>query len=133
MNRRLQRAMSKVLLVTGICAAFVSPGALAQKAAPKYKADVPAEILTPDQVDTRLLGRLEFFDGMPSQATVEKTYDFLDVSRGVETFLNGMPATSVHAALEGMKAAGMKPGDLGMMEELLDARSLFLTPNTTTV
>ena len=44
-----------------------------------------------------------------------------------------MPATSVYAALEGMKAAGMKPGDLGMMEELLDARSLFLTPNTTTV
>ena len=133
MKRSLQKAMSNALLVTGICAAFVSPGVLAQKAAPKYKADVPAEILTPDRVDTRLLGRLEFFDGMPSQATVEKTHDFLDVSRGVEAFLSGMPATSVYAALEGMKAAGMKPGDLGMMEELLDARSLFLTPNTTTV
>ena len=133
MNRSLQRAMSNAMLVTGICAAFVSPSALAQKPAPKYKADVPAEILTPGKVDTRLLGRLEFFDGMPSPATVAKTYDFLDVSRGVETFLSGMPATSVYAALEGMKAAGMKPGDLGMMEELLDARSLFLTPNTTTV
>ena len=103
------------------------------KVGPKYRADVPKSILTPDKVSTKLLGNLEFFDGMPSKATVEKSYDFLDVSRGVEAFLSGMPATSVYAALEGMKAAGMKPGDLGIMENLLDARSLFLTPNTTTV
>ena len=100
---------------------------------PKYKADVPESILTPDKVETELLGSLDYFDGMPSKATVGKAYDFLDVSRGVEAFLSGMPATSVYAALEGMKSAGMKVGDLGMMEELLDARSLFLTPNTTTV
>ncbi len=70
---------------------------------------------------------------MPNKATVEKSYDFLDVSRGVEAFLSGMPATSIYAAMEGWKAIGMKPGDLGIAEELLDARSLFLTPNTTTV
>jgi len=100
---------------------------------PKYRADPPASILTPNKVETRLLGPLDFFDGMPSRATVEKAYDFLDVSRGVEAFLSGMPAASLYAALEGFKKAGMRPGDLGMTEELMDARSLFLTPNTTTI
>jgi len=48
-------------------------------------------------------------------------------------FLAGVPATSAHSALEGFKAAGMQPCDLGIAEDRLDARSLFLTPNTTTV
>ena len=75
--------------------------ALAQEAQkPKYAADVPEFLLTPDKVETDLLGDLEFFDGMPSEATVEKTFDFLDLTRGVETFLNGMPATSIYAMLE---------------------------------
>ena len=30
------------------------------------------------QGQTELLGELDFFDGMPSEATVKKTYDFLD-------------------------------------------------------
>ena len=80
---------------------------------PKYAADVPEFLLTPDKVETDLLGDLEFFDGMPSEATVQKTYDFLDLSRGVEAFLNGMPATSIYAFLEGLKQAGLEPGDLG--------------------
>ena len=99
---------------------------------PKYAADVPEFLLTPDKVETDLLGDLEFFDGMPSESTVKKTYDFLDLSRGVEAFLNGMPATSIYAMLEGLKKAGLKPGDLGITENLLDARSLLLTAQSTT-
>ena len=107
--------------------------ALAQEAQkPKYAADVPEFLLTPDKVETDLLGDLEFFDGMPSEATVEKTFDFLDLSRGVETFLNGMPAASMYAMLEGLKDAGLKPGDLGITEELADARNLLLTAQSTT-
>ena len=107
--------------------------ALAQEAQkPKYAADVPEFLLTPDKVETDLLGDLEFFDGMPSEATVEKTFDFLDLTRGVETFLNGMPATSIYAMLEGLKGAGVKPGDLGITEELADARNLLLTAQSTT-
>lgn len=83
-------------------------------------------------METKLLGTLDYFDGMPSKATVEKAYDFLDVSRGVEAFLSGMPAASTYAALEGFKDAGMETNALGMMDELLDARSLYLTPNTST-
>ena len=100
---------------------------------PKFSAKVPEEVTTPKKVHTKLLGDLEFFDGMPSKATVKKAYEFLDLSRGSEVFLNGIPAASVYAALEGMKWAGLKPGDLGIFETLMDARSLFLTANSTTV
>ena len=99
---------------------------------PKYAADVPEFLLTPDKVQTDLLGDLEFFDGMPSESTVKKTYDFLDLSRGVDAFLNGMPAASIYAMLEGLKKAGLEPGDLGITEGLLDARGLLLTAQSTT-
>ncbi len=100
---------------------------------PTFAAVVPESVTTPDRVSTERLGDLEFFDGMPSQATVEKVYDFLDFSRGAEAFLNGIPAASVYAGLEGLKKAGLEPGDLGIFEDLMDARSLFLTANSTTI
>lgn len=99
---------------------------------PKYSADVPESLQTPDKVKTELLGDLEFFDGMPNESTVTKAYDFLDLSRAVEAFLNGMPAASMYAMLEGMKDAGLKPGDLALFEGLMDARTLFLTAQSTT-
>lgn len=100
---------------------------------PAFKANVPESVTTPDRVQTKLLGDLEFFDGMPSKDTVKKAYDFLDTARGAEAFLNGIPAASVYGLLEGFKEAGLAPGDLGYMGDLMDARSLFLTPNSTTV
>jgi hypothetical protein len=100
---------------------------------PKYSAKVPDAVKTPDKFHTELLGDLEFFDGAPSKATVKKVYDFLDFSRGTEAFLSGIPAASIYALLEGFKEAGIQPGDLGITEDLMDARSLFLTPNSTTV
>jgi hypothetical protein len=102
-------------------------------AVPEYAAEVPESVTTPDQLHTDLLGDLDFFDGMPSKETVEKAYDFLDLSRGAEAFLSGIPAASVYGLLEGMKDAGLAPNDLGIFEELMDARSLFLTANSTTV
>lgn len=100
---------------------------------PKFAANVPASILTPDVVETERLGQLAFSDGMPSDETVRKVYDQLDFSRGVETFLTGCPAASVFAFLRGMKEAGMGTFSLGIHEQLSDARSLWLTPNTSTV
>ena len=45
-----------------------------------------------------------------------------------------MPATSVYAICEGFDRVGIKRNQgLGITEDLMDARSLFLTPNTTTV
>jgi hypothetical protein len=107
--------------------------ALSHAQSPKYAADAPESILTPDKVQTKLLGELEFFDGMPSEGTVRKSYDFIDTARAAEAFLNGIPAASTYAFLEGLKEAGVKPGDLAITEQLLDARSLWLTPNSTTM
>ena len=100
---------------------------------PKYAANVPASVTTPDVVKTDRLGELKFFDGMPSEETVQKVYDQLDFSRGVQTFLTGIPAASTYGMLEGMKESGIGPNMLGISEQLLDARSLWLTANTTTI
>jgi hypothetical protein len=61
-------------------------------------------------------------------------YDQIDFGRGIDAFLRGMSATSVYAFCRGSEEAGVKPNQsLGITEELIDARSLFLTPNTTTI
>ncbi len=118
-----------VLAVTLI--AIVSTSTIVASS-PKYKADVPVNIITPNKVKTDFLGELDFVDGMPSGDTVKKVYDFIDVTRATDAFLTGMPAASVYAMLEGMKQAGAAPGDLVLFENLMDARTLFLTPQTTT-
>jgi len=48
----------------------------------KMTTDIPASILTPDQVETRL-GTLRFFDGLPDEATVQTVFDNLDFQRAV--------------------------------------------------
>jgi hypothetical protein len=122
---------TKFIILVG-CIFLISQTFFAQEKDLKYSATVPSYLLTPDKLETDLLGDLEFFDGMPSEATVQKSFDFLDLSRGVETFLNGMPATSLYAMLEGLKDAGLKPCDLALFEGLMDARTLFLTAQSTT-
>ena len=126
--------MKKVYLVALSCLMIISSVFATEHKAqkPKYSANVPESLLTPDKVETEFLGNLEFFDGMPNESTVKKTYDFLDLSRGVDAFLNGMPAASIYAFLEGLKDAGLQPGDLGITEDLLDARGLLLTAQSTT-
>ncbi|MBW8640758.1 DUF1254 domain-containing protein [Hoeflea sp. WL0058] len=110
------------------CGIFVG-GANAQT----YSADTPDSVLTPDIVETERLGALRFFDGMPDDETVRKAYDNIDFSRGVEAFLSGMPAASIHAMCSGFEEAGIPAHTIGVSEDLLDARSLWLTANSTTV
>lgn len=111
--------------------ALASGSALAQS--PEFAADVPSSISTPDTVETERLGTLRFFDGTPDAETVEKVYDNLDFLRGVESFLNGIPAASIHGLCKGLENAGVGPFRIGIFENLMDARSLFLTANSTTV
>ena len=100
---------------------------------PEYSANVPPSITTPESVQTRI-GTLKFFDGLPDDEMVRKAYDQLDFSRGIEAFLSGIPAASLHAMCRGLNQAGVTPNKaIGITEDLMDARSLFLTPNSTTV
>jgi hypothetical protein len=65
---------------------------------------------------------------------VQLAYDQPDFGRGVDAFLKGMSATSFHAACRGLEEVGIKLNQaIGISEDLLDARSMFLTANTTPV
>lgn len=125
MTQRLGHALIGVAMLMGMTAAA--------QAEPTFKADVPAKITTPDSVETRL-GTLTFKNGTPTGDTTKLVYDNLDFLRGVQAFLRGMSATSVRAACNGLDSIGVKANrGFGITEGLMDARSLFLTPNTTTV
>jgi hypothetical protein len=126
---RILQMTTLILLAT---AAAMSASAQGQTT-PKYSAKVPSYITTPDTVETRI-GTLKFFDGQPDSETVRKVYDNLDFVRGVEAFLSGIPATSVYGVCEGLSQAGAKRnGGIAITEDLMDARQLFLTGNSTTV
>ncbi|WP_421980818.1 DUF1254 domain-containing protein [Roseibium sp.] len=125
--------MKARLLKSAIAASLMVVPMTSQAKEPKFAADVPASIMTPDVVETQALGTLHFDDGAPSPETVKKVFDNLDFYRGVETFLTGIPAASMYGYLEGMKQAGMGTFSLGLHEAMFDARTLWLTPNTTTM
>ena len=98
----------------------------------RYSANPPSSILTPNSTETGV-GTLKFNDGAPDEATVKLAYDQLDLAYGIQAFMKGMPATSVYSACRGVASIGVtENAAFGMTEEMMDARSLFLTPNTTT-
>jgi hypothetical protein len=133
-TRRLILAFLRVTAVIALAGNLMAMApAWGQNApAPKYSADVPPKITTPDTVETRI-GTLKFNNGVPDQKTIQLVYDQIDFVRGIDAFLTGMPATSVYAACEGLDGVGIKRNQgIGITEDLMDARSLFLTPNTTT-
>lgn len=113
-------------------AAFANASAWAQNT-PGFNHPIPPQILTPDTVETRI-GTLNFFDGFPSRETSQKAYDNLDFMRGVETFLNFIPAASVEGMRMGMADLGATDSNqVVILEQLLDSSPLFLTGNTDTV
>ena len=109
----------RTTLVLFVGLVILSSPIFAQQARPKMATDIPPEITTPDRVETRI-GTLNFFDGMPDKATVEKAYDNLDFIRGVEVFLNAMPGASVFAYRQGARDVGFGNGAIGIMETLMD-------------
>ena len=99
----------------------------------KMTIDIPASITAPDQVETSI-GALEFFDGVPNEATVSTVYDYLDRSRAVEAFLNCIPVMSINALREGQARAGAdKSNKVCIFDTLMDSTSLVLTGNTSTM
>jgi hypothetical protein len=105
----------------------------AQEPTPGYNTEIPVSIMTPDRVETRI-GTLEFFDGIPTSQTASMVYDNLDFLRGVETFLSGIPATSLEGLRRGMASMGAEQANQAViMDRLMDSNPLFLTGNTSTV
>jgi hypothetical protein len=98
-----------------------------------FNETIPTKIMTPNMVETRI-GELKFYDGIPTDETMEKVYDNLDFIRGVDVFLNFIPATSIEGIRLGMKSVGVDDSNEVMVfDDLMDSTPLFLTGNTDTV
>jgi hypothetical protein len=90
-------------------------------------------ISIPDKVDTSI-GTLEFFDGVPTDATVATVYDNLDRMRGTQVFLDNVGAVSMYAVRKGLADAGSEGANkIALFEDLLDSQTLVVTANTSTL
>jgi hypothetical protein len=120
---------------------FVSPLAVvlacAVLALPRLAVAQPAPAIspansTPDKVESRL-GTLEFKDGAPSKATLDKIYDNLDFTHAFRAFVDTFQGVSITAMRRGFLNAGVKDNEVLIYSELMDAKSLFITANADTV
>jgi hypothetical protein len=103
-----------------------------QTAHAQTTAGIPPQIITPDKVETRI-GTLDFKDGLPSKATLDKVYDNLDFTYAYRAFMDNLRGVSIHALRKGMINIGMKENEVLVYSELMDAKSLFLTANADTI
>jgi len=85
----------------------------------------------PDKMETRF-GKLEFPGGFPTEETVQKVYDELDLQRATQLYLDMYPALSAHGLLKGwVRDYGMTDtSDIVVMANRLDSAPLILTGNT---
>ena len=89
--------------------------------------------MAPDKVKTSI-GTLNYFDGVPTEATAKTVYDYLDRSRAVEAFLNCIPAMSMYGIREGQREFGLDASNkIVIYDNLLDSKALWLTANTSTM
>jgi hypothetical protein len=114
------------ILVT--CAVLALPRMVAAQASP----GIPPAITTPDKVQTRI-GTLDFKDGAPSEATLQKVYDNLDFTYAFRAFVDTMQGVSIRALRRGLLSIGVKDNEVIVFSDLMDSKSLFLTANADTV
>jgi hypothetical protein len=93
---------------------------------------IPPILITPDTVDTSI-GTLKFKDGAPNTDTVQKIYDTLDFTRGLDAFLNSYGGASAYAIRQGFLSVGAEDNTVVIFPDLMDSNSLFLTANADTI
>ncbi len=113
---------------TAVLVALLSSAAANAQTSPA----VPASITTPDKVQSRI-GTLEFKDGQPNKATLDKVYEQLDFQHATRAFSDTLQGVSIHALRKGIQSVGVKDNEVIVFSELMDAKSLFLTPNADTI
>ncbi|MBQ0986226.1 hypothetical protein KBZ10_17240 [Streptomyces sp. F63] len=98
---------------------------------PGTPADTLTSIRSPDRLET-VFGTMDFFDGMPLPDTVTRSYDALDLLRGIEVFLNCVPGASMVAMRRGLRAIGIDSHTIGCLVPRCTSAPLVLTANTET-
>jgi len=132
-NRRTIIAASLVLAAL-LAIPGIAPHTSGSASAADYKMStpIPPGIAAPDKIDTRF-GTLNFSDGFPDKASVEKLYDNLDFQRAVQAYLLAIPPVSQAANRNAIRELGPTNTVVPIFERLMDSRSIFLTANTNTV
>jgi hypothetical protein len=130
--KKMIKLMGFAIIAFFIAFAATTATVDAQQIKYKMTTDIPASITTPDKVETSL-GTLRFFDGFPDSETVKKVYDNLDFQRGVQAFLNSLPAEVLYSIRSGIRIFGPDNQTVLISESLLDSRPLVAVPNTETI
>jgi len=120
------------ILIAGI---LIAPAAGLHAAEPprmKMTTDIPEGIETPNRLETHL-GTLTSFDGVPDKETTQKVYDDLDLRRATEAFLATLPVASMSAMEAALRKFGPPNTTALLFEDLMDSKSLWLTPNTVSI
>lgn len=124
----MKRQIPLILALTGLTT-IVS----AQPPELKMTTPIPAAITAPAEVETSI-GTLNYFDGVPTDKTVEAAYDYLDRSRAVNVLMNSIPMLSMYMIREGQAKAGCKAvNEICIWDNLMDSKTLLLTGNTSTM
>ena len=136
MKRTLLNSFLALVLISA--AALAAMPAMAQPlsgppADPQYKysTPMPLGVATPNKLETRI-GTLNFFDGVPGQASTEKIYDNLDFQRAVQAYLLALPVVNQAANRDGILAMGPANTTVPIWEDLVDSRTVELTANNNT-
>jgi hypothetical protein len=131
---RLMICMALATLITLTAGPSAGQSLTGASAAPEYKysTPMPPGIAVTDKIETRF-GTLNFLDGFPDNASVEKLYDNLDFQRAVQAYLLAIPAVSQAANRNAIRELGPTNTVVPIFEKLMDSRSIFLTPNVNTV
>ncbi|HMG05618.1 MAG TPA: DUF1254 domain-containing protein [Chthoniobacterales bacterium] len=128
--------MKTQIITAAITCALSLTSAYAEEKTPGFNTRIPEKIMTPDKVET-YFGALNFVDGVPTAETTQRLYDNLDYLRGVEVFLNFIPATSMEGlrlgSIETIGGSTIKSNQAIIMDQLMDSNPLYLTGNTDTV
>jgi len=127
----MKRFNLQILALAGLMVTSLAATALAKAPKMKMTTPIPPEITTPDKVETRI-GTLNFKNGMPDQATMDKLWDNLDFARAVDVYLNTLPGVSIYAARKGPRDVGVPDNTIMTMETMMDSTGMYLTPNTVT-
>ncbi|WP_455379355.1 DUF1254 domain-containing protein, partial [Petrachloros mirabilis] len=118
--------------LTGILSLCLTGIAAAEPPKMKMSTPIPEGIETPTTLETHL-GTLRSFDGVPDEETTQKLYDDLDLRRATEAYLSAIPIASMSAMEKGMRTFGPPNTTAVLFEDLMDSKSLWLTPNTVSV
>lgn len=92
-----------------------------------------ASISVADTVPTPI-GTLHYEQGVPTQATADTVYDYLDQMRGVQAYLDNQGAASMFAMRRGLGSLGAtQSNQIVIHERPMDADAHYLVANSQTV